>query len=695
MVDLTHESFAKHGDSLFLIRNIGILIVSEASLKNKYEDVKKKEPFLYEQGQKVVEMAKQNVLNNTAGEVFHSFSLTHDLPNETILLTDQTTVTLSNIEMSEKLFFMLLKKTKVTIGERFSITEHVYSEDCIREHSKARRSPFCLERYYRPVLGLTLENIERMAPNSIGCSLERVRLYNTGLINILPKLRINEDCEFESLVVIANKKEHVAIILSQEQTLCVGSVKKMALKNYAVSILSKLRIHKDSMVEKLRLNASEKEHIDPILSQGQLFCVGRVKNMSLKNYVVSVLPKTRIHEGYEVEWLWLNTSKEEHIAEILSQDQPFCIGRAKNMLVSGYAVSVLPKLLIHKDQEIEFLKLVASKEEHVSTILAQDQKFCVGRVKKMKFEEYAVFVFLKMKETRENLESLVLSINGDELWRKMQGELKEENTVICIEEVGKLTLKGHAVNILPALKTKREMDRFVLDANTEDQISEVLAEKYKGVSFEGIKGFGLSGSTMNLLPKMRIGEDCEIETYNLFAQEERQVSHVLGKEDRSIATGRVKNMELLWYAVCVIPKLRIHEDNIMESFVLDAGKRDFSRILEEGDSSIELGRIRTGGLGSVPEEIRRKLRYTLVGGVGNEILEERGEEPAAVSDGEVGETVDREATAVVEKRNGEAAAGGNGEVGETVEGEVNEVAEKEIKKETFFLGTKQPCFFCS
>ncbi|OIR56913.1 MAG: uncharacterized protein A8A55_2333 [Amphiamblys sp. WSBS2006] len=32
-----------------------------------------------------------------------SFSLTHDLPNETVLLTDQTTVTLSNIEISERL----------------------------------------------------------------------------------------------------------------------------------------------------------------------------------------------------------------------------------------------------------------------------------------------------------------------------------------------------------------------------------------------------------------------------------------------------------------------------------------------------------------------------------------------------------------------------------------------------------------
>ncbi|OIR55902.1 MAG: uncharacterized protein A8A55_3352, partial [Amphiamblys sp. WSBS2006] len=104
-----------------------------------------------------------------------SFSLTHHLPNEPILLTDQTTVTLSNIEISVILFFILLEETKVTIGERFSITKDVESENCIREYSMARRSPFCLERNNEAVSNLAPENIERMAPNSIGCSLEEVK----------------------------------------------------------------------------------------------------------------------------------------------------------------------------------------------------------------------------------------------------------------------------------------------------------------------------------------------------------------------------------------------------------------------------------------------------------------------------------------------------------------------------------------
>ncbi|OIR57216.1 MAG: uncharacterized protein A8A55_2029 [Amphiamblys sp. WSBS2006] len=300
------------------------------------------------------------------------------------------------------------------------------------------------------------------------------------------------------------------------------------------------------------------------------------------------------------------------------------------MSLGNYAVSVLPKLRMHKDCEVERLELYADEKEHIAEILSQDPKICVGRVKNMEFWDHAVFVFLKIKKVGEDPESLLLSIDGDELRRKIHKELKEENTVICIEKTEKLILKKHAVNILPALKTKGEMDMFVLDVKNEDQISEVLAEEYKGISFGGIKDFILLGSAVNLLPKIRIKEDCEVEKYSLVAEDERQVSNVLEKEDRSISAGRVKKMQLLFYAVCVITKLRIHEDNTMEKIILSADELCFSGILEEGDSSIEVGRIRLCNC-CVPEKIRRKLRYTLVDGEasevlygeGNEVLEER------------------------------------------------------------------------
>ncbi|OIR56068.1 MAG: uncharacterized protein A8A55_3186, partial [Amphiamblys sp. WSBS2006] len=151
-----------------------------------------------------------------------NFSLTHDLPNEAVLLTEKTTVTMSNIEISMKLFFVLLEKTRVTVNENFSITEHYRNEDCIGEHGMARETPICLVRRYESVSPLALENIERMAPKSIGCSLKKLDLSDTGLINILPKLRINEDSEVEEFKLAASKEEYITEILEQEKTICVG-----------------------------------------------------------------------------------------------------------------------------------------------------------------------------------------------------------------------------------------------------------------------------------------------------------------------------------------------------------------------------------------------------------------------------------------------------------------------------------------
>ncbi|OIR55689.1 MAG: uncharacterized protein A8A55_3565, partial [Amphiamblys sp. WSBS2006] len=155
--------------------------------------------------------------------------------------TEQTTVTLKNIAISVKLFFVLLEKTRVTVGENFSITGHNDNEDCIREHGMMGETPVCLVRSVA-VSSLALENIERMPPNSIGCSLRRFDLVNTGLINILPKLRIHEDSEVEMLSLTASEEAHVAAVLAQEKPFCVGRVKDMDLKEYAVGVITKMSL---------------------------------------------------------------------------------------------------------------------------------------------------------------------------------------------------------------------------------------------------------------------------------------------------------------------------------------------------------------------------------------------------------------------------------------------------------------------
>ncbi|OIR57316.1 MAG: uncharacterized protein A8A55_1923 [Amphiamblys sp. WSBS2006] len=381
MIDLAHESFAKHGDCFFLEEDGGVLIITDALLENEREEIQKKKQFLYEQRQKVLEVAKQRVLEVTKqkdlerhgmleikrdfsgaacidclekkgflfplckeahyynclecldeavkdnnkfacsrckeeGDRFwmgeyrkavgeneegglrlsalvtrlqtpDSFSLTHDLPNEAVLLTDQTAVTLSNIAISEKLFFVLLEKTKITVTENLSITEHTDNGVCIRENSMAINSPLRLTITKESVSSLVPENIGRIPPNSIGCSLEEVVLHDTGFISIFPKLRINEDCEVEYLWLHTKRKEHVAEILQQDQT-SFGRVKNISLSGYAACVITKMIIHEDFEVENLTLDASEKEHVSEILAQKQKIYVGRVKQIYITDYAVRI-----------------------------------------------------------------------------------------------------------------------------------------------------------------------------------------------------------------------------------------------------------------------------------------------------------------------------------------------------------------------------------------------------------------------
>ncbi|OIR58387.1 MAG: uncharacterized protein A8A55_0835 [Amphiamblys sp. WSBS2006] len=322
MFDLARKSFAKHGDSFFLEETGGVLIVSEAVLEKRHKDIQKKKWFLFSKRQKALSALVAQL------QAPASFLLTCDLPNEAVLLTDQTTVTLSNIEISVELFLVLLEKTRVTVNENFFIAKHNDNEDCIKENGMMGETPFCLERSWVVVSPLALENIERMAPNSIGCVLEKIYLSDTGLINILPKLRIRGDCEVEHLRLSAREKEHVAEVLAQETPFCVGRVKNMWLTDYAVGVITKMSL-KDCGFEWLCLTAARREHVDEVLAQEKPFCVGRVKNMRLWDYAASVITKMTTHEDNTMEsFVW--AGNEGQLSRILKEgDNSIDLGRIR------------------------------------------------------------------------------------------------------------------------------------------------------------------------------------------------------------------------------------------------------------------------------------------------------------------------------------------------------------------------------
>ncbi|OIR55892.1 MAG: uncharacterized protein A8A55_3362, partial [Amphiamblys sp. WSBS2006] len=149
-----------------------------------------------------------------------------------------------------------------------------------------------------------------------------------------------------------------------------------------------------------------------------------------------------------------------------------------------------------------------------------------------------------------------------------------------------------------------------LSAAKEEHVA-VAPKKDQTFCVEGVKNMVLKNYAVSIFPKLRTHRDSVVESLELSADREEHVAAVLAQEKTSCAW-RVKRMTLSNYAVCVITKMTFHKDNIMADFVLVGQVECFSRILKEEDGSIGLGRIRRGGL-DVPERIRRKLGYDLVG----------------------------------------------------------------------------------
>ncbi|OIR56000.1 MAG: uncharacterized protein A8A55_3254, partial [Amphiamblys sp. WSBS2006] len=278
------------------------------------------------------------------------------------------------------------------------------------------------------------------------------------------KLRIHGDCKVESFELIASEEAHVAEVLKQEKRFCVGRVKHMDLEEYAVGVITKMSL-KDCEIEHLRLFATRRKHVAEVLAQEKPFCVGRVKNMYLWDYAASVITKMSLKDC-EFESLRLHAYEKEHVAGILKQENPFCVGRVKNMDLNNYAVGVITKMTIHEDCEFESLHLTAYEKEHVAEALKQENPFCVGRVKKMVLEGYAVGVITKMKIHEDNtMESFVLAGNEDQLSRI----LKEGDKSI---DLGRIRTGGLDV---PERRIRRKLRYTLVDGEGKEVLGKNIS----------------------------------------------------------------------------------------------------------------------------------------------------------------------------------------------------------------------------
>ncbi|OIR56963.1 MAG: uncharacterized protein A8A55_2284 [Amphiamblys sp. WSBS2006] len=448
--DLKTFSFGKHKEMYFVVREEGVVAIKETS--TAYKNIRPQEAFAYEK-----ELQKQTARDcptNTSGNCVSSLRDTIDLllflfDEKEILLTGekgvlekrqklpcmcehckkelsvlfeykkrfrkqtpfvsramerpgfvvlsesfhkdfvflgpQTTVLLEDTAVSDKLLFILLAKTRLEVGENVSVFGHARDTDCIRTGRGNRERPFSMLRAKAEErtekikeTELLRKNIENIKPNSIKCLCNNL-LFHDGLFgNILPKLQMHEYNFVKSFVLNADKKEHVVGIL-EAKSLFVGKIKKLSLGGYAVGVLAVLVLHKENEMEGLFLDADREEHIAGL---SRAVSLGRVHNIKLDAYAINILSVLVLHKENEMAWFGMHRFEKKHMTRICRVGRNSIeIRKIKNMVLCGHEIEILPKLRLHKENILERLLFLFGREYMGEIGKIENKSIDIGRIR--------------------------------------------------------------------------------------------------------------------------------------------------------------------------------------------------------------------------------------------------------------------------------------------------------------------------
>ncbi|OIR56925.1 MAG: uncharacterized protein A8A55_2325 [Amphiamblys sp. WSBS2006] len=149
--------------------------------------------------------------------------------------------------------------------------------------------------------------------------------------------------------------------------------------------------------------------------------------------------------------------------------------------------------------------------------------------------------------------------------------LETNNKSIRIRRPKYLSLFENGTAILPKLNISEDnvMEDFSSFSYEKENTADILKIEDGSIRIGRIKKIKLTAYSVNILQKINIPEDNVIEHLQLTSCERKHLEGIIEMEDLSIKTGRVKAISLEEYAACILPKLNIPEDNIMEKLVLD------------------------------------------------------------------------------------------------------------------------------
>ncbi|OIR57060.1 MAG: uncharacterized protein A8A55_2186 [Amphiamblys sp. WSBS2006] len=392
-----------------------------------------------------------------------------------VTLERRTAVKLNNVALSVNLFFELLDKTSVFVFENVSVFGSFTRENCVIDgisgSELCQRRLFSFERAQKDKDDHFTSTIERMTKTGGRIKLgSMTELCLEGYyVQLLPKLHLQEEAEIGLLSLKAEERECLPETGPGTNTIWLGKVKKIMLCDYAVLFLPRLRLYDENHSAEISLSAPEKEHVSELLSmQDSSIKLGKTNEVMLDGYAVDIFHKLVLEK--EMRKVYLNMNLEGGLVDEMLQakNNSVWLGNMEKLILSGYCVNALPRLRL--EDVMEEIELSATEVSNVYEIIkTKDNSIKLWRVKKLVLQGFAINALPKLVLHEEDgIEELVIS--KVDMVCCFDGVFSPDID-FCFWKIKRLKIENSAIDVLKIRNGKScVLDRFEFVPRKEESL---------------------------------------------------------------------------------------------------------------------------------------------------------------------------------------------------------------------------------
>ncbi|OIR57813.1 MAG: uncharacterized protein A8A55_1405, partial [Amphiamblys sp. WSBS2006] len=231
--------------------------------------------------------------------------------------------------------------------------------------------------------------------------------------------------------------------------------------------------------------------------------------LKLEGYYAHLLPRLNIPKEAEIGFLFVQAEEKKHMPETGPGTNTIWLGKVKEIMLCGYAIFFLPMLELYDENHSAEISLSAPNLEHISELLSmKDKSIRLGKTNEVMLYNYAVDIFHKLV-LEEKMKKVYLNMSGDGgLTDEM---LQAKDNSVWLGDIERLVLFRYCVNALPKLRLKDSMEEIELSATEVSNVYEILKTSDNSIKLWRVKKLVLRGYAINVLPKLVLHEEDGIE----------------------------------------------------------------------------------------------------------------------------------------------------------------------------------------